>query len=81
LEQSGGAGALPVSEEECQWSDPEIDVRDTGERKRFANVKAKQQIITVQETCTVPDSSQTCVLKWTVSRRASFKESAASLWS
>ncbi len=66
MQQSGGAGALPVSEEDCEWSDPEIDVRDTGEKKRFANIKAKQHIITVQETCTVPDSGQTCVLKWTM---------------
>ena len=66
MQQSGGAGALPVSEEECEWSDPEMDVIETGERKRFANVKAKQHIITVQETCTVPDSGQTCVLKWTM---------------
>jgi hypothetical protein len=66
MQQSGGAGALPVSEEDCQWSDPKMDIKDTGEKQRFANVKAEQHIITVQETCTVPDSGQTCVLTWTM---------------
>ena len=63
-QQSGGAGSLPVSAEDCQWSDPEVEVRATGERKRFANVKAKQHIITIRETCTVPASGQTCVVTW-----------------
>jgi len=66
MQQSGSAGALPVSAEDCQWSDSEVDVRETGERKRFANVKAKQHIITIRETCTVPESGQTCVLTWTM---------------
>jgi len=66
MQQSGGAGALPVKEEECQWSDSKLDIKDTGERQRFANIKAKQHIITVQETCTVPASGQSCVLTWTL---------------
>ncbi len=66
MQQGDDAGALPVSEEDCEWSDPEVEVRATGERKRFANVKAKQHIITIRETCTVPDSGQTCVMTWTM---------------
>ena len=66
MQQSGSAGALPVSEEDCQWSDPWLDSMDTGEKKRFANVKAKQHIITIEETCTVPESGQTCLLTWTM---------------
>lgn len=66
MQQGDGAGALPVSEKDCEWSDPEVEVRATGERKRFANVKAKQHIITIRETCTVPDSGQTCVMTWTM---------------
>ena len=65
MQQEGG-GALPVSEESCQWSDPQMDIRDTGEKQRFANVKAEQHIITIRETCTVPDSDQTCVMTWTM---------------
>jgi len=66
MQQGGGGGALPVSEEDCQWSDPKMEVKETGVKQRFANVKAKQHIITVQETCTVPESGQTCVLTWTM---------------
>jgi len=66
VQESGSAGALPVSEEDCQWSDPKFESIDTGEKKRFANVKAKQHIITIEETCTVPESGQTCVLTWTM---------------
>jgi len=66
MQQNSEAGALPVSEEDCQWSDPKLDVRDTGEKQRFSNVKAEQHIITVEETCTVPESGQTCQLTWTM---------------
>jgi hypothetical protein len=66
MQDSGGAGSLPVSEEDCQWSDPKTDVKETGEKQRFANIKAERHIITVQETCTVPDSGQTCVITWSM---------------
>ena len=66
MQQSGGGGALPVSDEDCQWSDPKLEIKETGEKQRFANVKAEKHIITVQETCTVPESGQTCVLTWTM---------------
>lgn len=66
VQQSGSVGALPASEEDCQWSDPKLTSTDTGVKQRFANVKAKQHIITIEETCTVPESGQTCVLTWTM---------------
>ncbi len=65
-QESGSAGALPVSEEDCQWSDPKLESTDTGVKQRFANVKAEQHIITIEETCTVPESGQTCLLTWTM---------------
>ena len=65
LQQNGGESALPVKEEDCEWSDPTLEKNDTGIKKRFANVKAEQHIVTVRETCTVPESGQTCVLTWT----------------
>ena len=54
MQQSGSAGALPVSAEDCQWSDSEVDMGETGERKRFANVKAKQHIITIRKPAPFP---------------------------
>jgi len=64
MENGAGDGKLPVSAEDCRWSDPKMDVEKTGEKQRFANVKAEQHIIIVQETCTVPSSGQTCVVTW-----------------
>lgn len=66
LQQGGQGGALPVDENECQWSDSKFDVQKTGQKQRFANVKAEQHIITIQETCTVPANGQTCVMTWTM---------------
>ena len=66
MQQGGSGGSLPVSEEDCEWSEPKLDIKETGEKQRFANVKAEQHIITIQETCTVPDSGQTCVMTWTM---------------
>ena len=40
MQQSGSVGALPVSEEDCQWSDPRLDSMDTG-GKRFPGIESK----------------------------------------
>jgi len=63
-QHGGQGGALPVDENECQWSDSKFDAQKTGQKQRFANVKAQQHIITIQETCTVPANGQTCVMTW-----------------
>jgi hypothetical protein len=62
--QSEQGGALPVRGDECQWSEAEMNLRSTGEKQRFANVKAEQHIITVEQTCTVPESGKTCDISW-----------------
>lgn len=64
--QQGGSAQLPVSENECQWSDSSLDIQATGEKERFANVKAERHVIRVSETCTVPEKNQTCILNWTL---------------
>ncbi len=63
-EEVAEQGGLPVSEDECQWSEPELDVKDTGEKQKFAGIKAKQTIITVTQTCTVPNSEKSCEMIW-----------------
>lgn len=63
-EKLGESGALPVSQEECQWSPPVMNIDKTGEKQKFAGVKASQTIISVSQTCTVPDSDQTCDMIW-----------------
>lgn len=63
-EELGGQESLPVSEDECQWSPPEMKVENTGEKQKFAGVKAKQTMISVSQTCTVPDSGKSCIVTW-----------------
>lgn len=63
-EQVQGQGALPVNEEECQWSEPIMDVKKTGEKQKFANIKAQQTIISVTQTCSVPESEKSCNMTW-----------------
>jgi len=65
-QQGAKGGSLPVSEDDCQWSDPILEVKKTGEKQRFANVKADQHLIIVQETCTVPQSGKRCEVTWVV---------------
>jgi len=64
VEQHEGQGSLPVSEDECQWSEPDLKVTKTGEKQKFAGVKAQQTVISVRQTCTVPDSEKSCDMIW-----------------
>jgi hypothetical protein len=64
MEQMGGQDSLPVSEDDCQWSDPVVEVRKTGEKQKFAGVRAQQTIISVSQTCTSPDSDKSCDMTW-----------------
>ena len=65
-EEVAGQGGLPVSEGDCQWSEPELEVKDTGEKQKFAGIKAKQTIISVTQVCTVPNSEKSCEMNWTL---------------
>jgi hypothetical protein len=66
IESMDGQGALPVSEDDCQWSEPEMDVRKTGEKQKIAGIRAQQTIISVSQTCTVPDSGKSCDVTWSM---------------
>ncbi len=63
-EEMSGGESLPVNEDECQWSEPELDVKKTGEKQKFADIKAEQSIISVTQTCTVPESGKSCNMTW-----------------
>jgi len=64
MEDMPGAGDLPVSEGECQWSPPVIEVNNTGEKQKFAGVKAQQTIITASQTCVDAGSGNSCDMTW-----------------
>jgi len=55
---------LPVSEGECEWTEPVLNVQNTGEKQQFAGVKAKQTIITASQTCVDPSSGKSCDMTW-----------------
>lgn len=63
-EKIGEGGVLPVSQDECQWSEPKMKVEKTGEKQKFAGFKAAQTIISVSQTCTVPESDKSCDMVW-----------------
>lgn len=63
-EKIGESAALPVSQDDCQWSPPKTKVDKTGEKQKFAGIKASQMIISVSQTCTVPDSDKSCDMTW-----------------
>jgi hypothetical protein len=64
LDEMSGQGGLPVSEGDCQWSEPEMDVKNTGEKQKFAGVKAEQTIISVSQTCNVAKTNKSCKMTW-----------------
>ena len=64
MEEMQGGGGLPVSEEECEWSEPVVDVQKTKNSEKFAGVKARQTIITATQSCTIPDTGKSCDMKW-----------------
>jgi hypothetical protein len=57
---------LPVSAEQCQWSEPVIDVRQTGERATIAGFDAARATISLKQSCTDPTTQKTCDMVWTI---------------
>jgi hypothetical protein len=64
LEEMSDQGSLPVSEGDCQWTPPEMEVKNTGEKQKFAGIKAEQTLISVSQTCNVPDTDKSCKMIW-----------------
>jgi len=62
--EGGVQAGLPVSEDECEWSEPVLDVKHTGVKQKFAGVKAEQHIITASQTCTVAETGKSCKMSW-----------------
>ena len=66
IEEMGGGGALPINEDDCQWSDPLLSVKETGKKARFGGVRAKQMLITANQTCSIPQEAKSCDVRWTL---------------
>ena len=57
---------LPVSEQNCEWTDSTVETIQTGERKKFAGLKAEQSITTATQICKDPETGKSCTLTWTL---------------
>ena len=56
--------ALPVNEGECQWTEPVLKVNATGEKQKFAGVKATQTVISASQTCEDLKTGKSCDMTW-----------------
>jgi hypothetical protein len=64
MDEMQSGGALPVDEDECQWSEPVVNVQKTRNSEKFAGIKAKQTLITASQSCTVQETGKTCEMTW-----------------
>ena len=65
-EQQPQQQSLPVDADECQWSTPVVDARETGERATIAGVETRRAIVSLKQTCTDPKTQKACDMVWTV---------------
>jgi hypothetical protein len=64
IEQMEGGG-MPIDEGDCRWSEPVLSVEETGEKERFAGVRAEQTLITASQTCELPEG-KSCEVRWSL---------------
>jgi hypothetical protein len=58
-------GGMPIDEGECRWSEPVLEVEETGEKGRFGGVRAEQTLITASQTCELPEG-KACEVRWSL---------------
>jgi hypothetical protein len=57
---------LPVDAEECQWSDPVVESRETGEHATIAGLDTTRVTTSLKQTCTDPKTSKACDMVWSI---------------
>jgi hypothetical protein len=57
---------LPVDSEECQWSEPVVEAKETGETATIAGYETSRALVTLKQTCTDPKTSKACDMVWTI---------------
>jgi hypothetical protein len=63
-QQASQPQQLPVSAEECQWSPPVVEARQTGERATIAGFDTGRAIVTLKQTCTDAKTGKACDMVW-----------------
>lgn len=61
-----GSTALPVTEQNCEWTDATVETSQSGEKQKIAGLKAEQSVITATQTCRDPETGKACNLTWTL---------------
>lgn len=67
-EARGGAsdGAAPAATDEaCTLSAPNVTVTETGKSKKIAGLRGHQVVVTVEQTCELPERDQVCEIHQT----------------
>lgn len=67
VEKSGAPGtgaALPVDDESCEWDEPRVESRRTGERSTIAGLDSEQAVISVKSTCRDRKTGNACEMTW-----------------
>jgi len=57
---------LPVDADECQWSPPVVEAKETGEHATIAGFETKRAIVSLKQTCTDPKTQKACDMVWTI---------------
>jgi hypothetical protein len=57
---------LPVDSDECQWSPPVVDAKETGEHATIAGYDTARATVSVKQTCTDPKTSKACDMVWSI---------------
>ncbi|MFK7976990.1 MAG: hypothetical protein AB8C02_12690 [Halioglobus sp.] len=59
--QGGSSGDSDVATDDaCTLSEPRVTVDETGKSKKIAGLKARQTVVTVEQTCELPERDQVC---------------------
>lgn len=57
-------GALPVSEEDCQWTEADLEVEHPDGKEKIAGIKTRKHIIRLRQSCTDPQTGKACDITW-----------------
>ena len=60
----GSGGALPVSEENCEWTESDLEVEHPSGKERIAGIKTSKHIIRLRQSCSDPKTGKACDITW-----------------
>lgn len=64
MAEAQSSGGLPVHDDNCEWSEPDMQVSNTGNKQKFVGISARQTLIEASQTCTDRVSGSQCKMTW-----------------